>query len=175
MWLKEKETGFTNQGPGRKLSSIEDYNRLLTEIYAKLGKPKRMLRHPDFSNKGKLLLLPNLKDPWEGKSVTSVAGELKACRRNCHARVVAVQEYWHHRRSFTEAWKRQGRRPDLSLFLLSTLLPAPLTGWIQQEANWQGNTGNRDLRSRSQGGIQSRAEEGGWVWQTINNQHACLK
>lgn len=175
MWLKEKETGFTNQGPGRKLSLIEAYNRLPTEIYAKLGKPKRTLRHPDFSNKGKLLLLPNLKGPWEEKSVTSVAGKLQACRQSCHARVVATtgtltppeKHHWGMEEARKKTW----------------LLPAPAvysaphpSHWLnQQEANWQGNAGNRDLRSRSAGGIQRRAEEGGWAWQTINNQQACLK
>lgn len=43
-----KVTGFTNQHPGRKQfnsgGSNEDYNGLPTEIWAKLGKPKGMLR-----------------------------------------------------------------------------------------------------------------------------------
>ena len=52
MWLKEEETGFTSQGPGRKLSSTEDYSRLPTEIHAKLGKPKRMRGIQTLATKG---------------------------------------------------------------------------------------------------------------------------
>lgn len=165
MWLKEKETGFTNQGPGRKLSSTEDYNRLPTEIYAKLGKPKRMLRHPDFSNKGNLLLLPNLKDPWEEKSVTSVAGKLQ-CKRCCYTGILVPLEKHH--------WgMEEARKASPCSCCLLCSPPLPLAEINKKPTGKE--TKETDLRSRSAGGIQSRAEEGGWGWQTINNQQACLK
>jgi len=60
-------------------------NRLPTKKWAKLGKPKKMLNHPEVSSKGKAVALPNTEGAMGGKSVTRVSGKLKSCRRNCQA------------------------------------------------------------------------------------------
>ena len=50
-----------------ELNSVPLNNRLPTKKRSKLGKPKRTLKHPELSSRGKLLLFLTLKEEWEEK------------------------------------------------------------------------------------------------------------
>ena len=153
MWLKEKETGFTSQGPGRKLSSTEDYSRLPTEIHAKLGKPKRMRGIQTLATKGSCCYFQTWK----------VHGRKKAWpvwpESYRHVGGAVMQALLLHRNTDTtgEAPRRHGRGKE------DRTLPAPAVYSAPRPAHWLKSTRSqlekKRRKQRSQESVSRRDTE----------------